>query len=75
MAYKLRRFTATIVVFHPTKAYGFCRIIGGRREAHFHLRDFEDATDGTMLRRGDKLEFYLEEGPQGLRAIRIAKPS
>jgi cold shock CspA family protein len=71
MAYKLRTFKGTVTRFWPERAYGYVRTDVIRREAHFHLRDF-DHVGGDQIKEGTtRLEFYLEHHAKGLRAVRV----
>jgi cold shock CspA family protein len=71
MAYKLRTFGGVVVRFWRDRAYGYVRIDGTGREAHFHLRDF-DHVGGDQVKEGTRLEFYLSQGAKGLDAIRCS---
>ena len=71
MAYKLRTFKGTVVRFFRNSGYGYLRIDGAAREAHFHLKDCE-GIGGDQVRKGTRLEFYLKQTPKGLNAIRVS---
>jgi len=73
MAYARRAmFTGKIVRYFRQAGYGFIRIDGNPREAHFHVDDF-DHVGPDELKLGDKLSFYLEDAKRGLKAIRIIR--
>jgi cold shock CspA family protein len=72
MAYALRTFKGTVVRFYRERAYGYVRVDAPPREAHFHLRDFEECTGGDEIKEGTRLEFYLEQCAKGLNAIRCS---
>ena len=72
VAYKLRTFEGHVVRFFREKAYGYIRLDASPREAHFHLRDCEDI-GGDMIKKGDRMRFYLSQGARGLDAIRCSK--
>ncbi len=70
MAYRLRPFRGTVVRFWPERGFGFVRPDGGSRDARVHLKDCENI-GGDQINVGTRLEFYLEDHPKGLRAIRV----
>ena len=69
-SYKLRTFKGTVTRFFPERAYGHVKIDGLAREAQVHLGDCEFG--GHEIRQGTRLEFYLEQRPKGLNAIRVS---
>jgi cold shock CspA family protein len=73
MAYALRTFKGTVTRCFPEKGYGYLREDISRREAHWHVRDFEDRTGGHDIQIGMPIEFYLEAHAKGLRAIRCKR--
>jgi cold shock CspA family protein len=73
MAYARRAmFTGKIVRYFRQAGYGFIRIDGNPREAHFHVDDF-DHVGPDELKTGDRIFCFLEDAKRGLKAIRIIR--
>jgi cold shock CspA family protein len=60
----------TVVSFFPEKGFGFVRWPGNfRRDAFFHIREFRTGADANAV--GTVVNFELQEGPRGLRAVDV----
>ncbi len=71
-SYALRAFNGRVVRYWRQAGHGFLAVDGIARDAHFHVDDF-DRVGGDEIETGDRLNFYLEDTRQGLKAIRISK--
>lgn len=68
----LRKFSGKVVQFWREREYGFVRIDTAARDAVFHLDNFEETTGPDQVTTGTRLEFFLEQQPRGLKAIRLS---
>ena len=65
------RVTGNIKWFDHQKRYGFIRRDDGRPDVFVHMNDFDDKTDAYWLRRGDTVEFGVEQASNGPRALAV----
>lgn len=65
------RVTGHIKWFDHQKRYGFIRRDDGAADVFVHMNDFRDRTDAYWLRRGDTVEFDVEEASKGPRAKEV----
>jgi cold shock CspA family protein len=65
------RVTGNIKWFDHQKRYGFIRRNDGHPDVFVHMNDFDDKTDAYWLRRGDAVEFGVEQASNGPRALAV----
>lgn len=65
------RVTGKIKWFDHQKRYGFIRRSDGEPDVFVHMNDFRDRMDAYWLRRGDTVEFGVEEAEKGPRALEV----
>jgi len=65
------RVTGNIKWFDHQKRYGFIRRHDGRPDVFVHMNDFDDRTDAYWLKRGDAVEFGVEQASNGPRALSV----
>ena len=63
--------TGTVKWFDTTKAFGFIKPDEGDKDIFVHQSDLVDGT----IRENDKVEFETEDGPIGVRAVRVTTVS
>jgi hypothetical protein len=68
-----RKFKGRVLRFFPDKSYGFLRLEypASTREAMFQICNCDFG--GDEVTAGDRLEVFLEDHAQGLRAVMISK--
>ena len=68
MATKNEIFTGKVKFFYDTKGYGFIKIDDSDQDVFFHHTGALD-----KVRKDDKVEFEIEEGHRGKKAVRIKR--
>ncbi len=56
------------------KGFGFIKVEGREKDLFFHSNELVNARFDD-LRQGDKLEFEIEEGEKGPKAVKVSKVS
>jgi CspA family cold shock protein len=54
------------------KGFGFIKVEGREKDLFFHSNELTNVKFDD-LRQGDKLEFEVEEGDKGPKAVRVSK--
>ena len=67
----VKRITGNVKWFDHQKRYGFIRRNDGHPDVFVHMNDFRDRTDAYWLRRGDTVEFGVEQASSGPRALEV----
>jgi len=66
----LRRFTGSLTKFNHQRGFGWIKIDGPFPEAFIHIKEFPSHVGVHDLGRGTRVEFYLQNAPRGLKAVR-----
>lgn len=60
----------TVKFFHNRKKYGFITPDEGGEDVFFHVSAMEE---GVNLDEGDQVEFEIEQGDKGPKAVNVVK--
>ncbi|MFB6088265.1 MAG: cold-shock protein [Candidatus Aenigmatarchaeota archaeon] len=60
----------TVKFFHDRKKYGFIEPDDGSEDVFFHVSELGE---GETVAKGDELEFEVEKGDQGPKAVNVKK--
>ena len=60
--------TGTVTYFNKAKGFGFINESTTNERIFFHINDMEEPVE-----EADKVKFFVERGPRGLNAVKLAK--
>lgn len=63
--------TGKVKWFDPDKGFGFIKPDEGQEDVFVHYSEVQ----GEDLRDGEEVEFDVEEGPKGLKAVNVQRSS
>jgi len=67
------RQVGTVKWFNETKGFGFIAPDDGTNDIFVHISEVQSSGMRNVLNEGDRVEFSVEQGPKGLKAIQVAK--
>ncbi len=68
----VKRLSGTVKTFDGSKGYGFIEVAGDSQPVFVYYTSIV-GDRYRLLRTGDKVEFAVEEAPQGPRAVEVTK--